>query len=404
MKSYLMRGLCIVLLFFIMVTGSGQKMASRPAVIFTADSLIGGNAKDILINFFQFAFNNLTSGNRELEFNSNPYAVLLKNDPSLAIDYNYKRYKLLRKLNVGFGLRLDTSFRFNGFSSGLKYALINERDVTTSKLLFSSLQNDALGKERRVLQAELDAYGQTAFPHANDPQSPDFTNKKLFTKQTTALFNDKPLKQMDTGFQAIVKKIVSEEMLTVIDKIITLNPDSSFKNINVHLFDNLKNTIKNNLLWTIAVNDTTYKDNFFFSNILVSSELSKGIFKPKPGSNLELNIKAACNFLKDSMRSGKNLQRVVLNFEPGLNWVIRNKDNDRSFFEFKLSGSYSHNCSSLYTGERRDILTLNSILRIRIYNDLWIPLQIKYDPNSGNVLGLFNVRLNFTGMGKSLKG
>jgi len=54
----------------------------------------------------------------------------------------------------------------------------------------------------------------------------------------------------------------------------------------------------------------------------------------------------------------------------------------------------------LYADEKRDRLILNGTLRLRIYNDIWVPLEIKYDPDAGNVFGFLNVRANFTALGK----
>ena len=100
----------------------------------------------------------------------------------------------------------------------------------------------------------------------------------------------------------------------------------------------------------------------------------------------------------------RDLKRCIFNFEPGFNWVFRNKSNDQSFFEFKFAGSYRHNFIYLYNEEKRDNLTFNGTLRIRVIDDLWIPLEIKYDPANGNVFGFLSAKLNFTGLGKLLKG
>jgi hypothetical protein len=72
-------------------------------------------------------------------------------------------------------------------------------------------------------------------------------------------------------------------------------------------------------------------------------------------------------------------------------------------FECKLSGRYSHTFTTLYNREKKDSVTVNAMLRIRIYNEIWVPLEIKYDPYSGNVFGFLNVRLNFTALGKMAK-
>ena len=59
-----------------------------------------------------------------------------------------------------------------------------------------------------------------------------------------------------------------------------------------------------------------------------------------------------------------------------------------------------HIFSQLYPNEKKDSFTFNGIFRIKIINDIWIPLRFKYDPQNGNVLGFLSVKYNFSGQGK----
>src|SRR5687768_525040 len=80
--------------------------AQQPLAL-TADSLASGNYKDIFKSFFQLAFNRFTSDNKELEFSSNPFAIMARANPKLLIDTSYVRYKNLRNLNFSFAAKLD---------------------------------------------------------------------------------------------------------------------------------------------------------------------------------------------------------------------------------------------------------------------------------------------------------
>src|SRR3982751_5635416 len=115
-----------------------KKPKDTVPLIFTADSLATGNYKDVLSSFFQLAFNNFTGPNKELRFTSNPFAVMAKWDSTLLIDTNYYRYRHLRKLNFSFAGKLDSAYRFNGFSSSIKYALVDQRDITVSREFISA--------------------------------------------------------------------------------------------------------------------------------------------------------------------------------------------------------------------------------------------------------------------------
>lgn len=392
--------------FFAATAVQAQKLPRQAVPVFTSDSLRSGTSKDIAVSFFQLAFNNLTGSNKEFNFTSNPYAVMLKSNPQLATDLYYERYRSLRRLNFSFGLKLDSSYRFNGFSSGIRYAIIDNRDVTTSQLLFSRLRNDdAFVAERRKLENGLFDYMENQYPNAETEGHADFKKALLFSNNLNFFFQkDIPLSKLDTVFQKAVKTIIADSSLDLLKKMMGKDPALSLFTISNQQYDTLKNSIKKEALWTIGISDTTYKDQFLFSNIALVSEFSKGVFKTRPGANnLELNIKAACNFVKDSLQDNRNLQRILFYFEPGINWVIRDKQNEVSYLECRFSSSYRHNFTSLYPGEERDVFSLNGTIRVRIFDDVWVPLEIKWDPKNGNVLGLLNVKANFTGIGKLVK-
>lgn len=374
---------------------SGQKNKTAINTILTADSLASGNLKDLLSSFFQLSFNKLTGPSKELNFQSNPYALIARANPSAAIDTNYVKYKILRKFNFGFGLKMDTSYRFNGFSSGIKYALINRRDVTTSQTLFDNLGTDQLNQELVSLQNPLSDTVEARYARGSAERTryQDLINE--FFTDTTKLFS-----KLDPVFQKIVIEVAEAAKLKQISSLLKTKPDFNIRKKSQEYYSDLKNELQKKLLWTISISDTTYKDQFLFSNIVLQTELLKGVGKSKPGANWELSIPASLNFLDDTLRTGRDLKRAVFIFDPGINLVIRDKSNKQSFLEFKFSGEYRHNFHQLYPGEKRDFINFNGTLRIRVINDIWIPLQFKYDPANGNVFGFISAKLNFNGLAK----
>jgi hypothetical protein len=388
-------------LFFIGILNTAKAQSTKTAVkgVLSADSLASGNLKDVLTSFFQLSYNKLTGPNKELNFSSNPYALLLKTNPSAAIDVNYEKYKYLRKLNFGFGLKLDTAYHFNGFSSVIKYALIDERDATVSKMLFRELGNDSLSLEINALQTKLNAFINTTFPNTVE----NFDNRKKYFTLVTTLFTDTlvAFNQLDTSFQRMVKTVAVQNDLLRFSRLIQSNPKANVRKESQLAFAELKQELKKKLLWTVSLSDTTYKNEFFFSNIVLKTELLKGLAKKlKPGSNWELNTQASLNFIDDTSRMGRDLKRSVFSFEPGFNWVVRTKDFETPFLEFKFSGEYRHIFNRLYTNEERDAFTFNGTIRLRILNEIWIPIEFKYDPKAGNILGFISAKFNFSSLNK----
>lgn len=388
MRKIFISGAAIAL--FLAFSGSISAQMQKKAVL-TADSLATGNYKDVLTSFFQLSFDKLTGKDKELKFSSNPYAVMMRANPDLELDYNYKRNKFLRNLNFNFSIKLDTSYRFNGFSSGVSYALINKRDYTVFDE-FLKIVTDSM--------YEYNKFTDGLSPLVQGITDVSLKNKvreqghKLFT-DTTFTFD-----KVDNEVKKYLLKLIKDSNLVRLEKMIKSNDKANVaKNIK-NAYNEEKSFFQTRPLLTLSISDTTYKDDFMFSNINLKLEYLKGLGKSKAGANWEFNIPAQVNFLDDTMQKKRDLKRAVFRVEPGINLVLRNKSAQHSMFEFKFSGEYYHFFSGLYPGEEKDRFTFNGTIRVRVINDIWIPLQFKYDPDKGNVFGFLSVKFNFAGQGK----
>jgi hypothetical protein len=398
MKNFIRRQIKFTLVMFICLNVFYvQYSVAQVKSVLTADSIKSGNAKDVLTSFFQLAFDKLTGPTKELNFKSNPFAIMLKSNPELAVDTNYFRYRALRKTNFHIGLKLDSSYRFNGFSSGITYALIDDRDSSTSRILFHDLERDSLGREADQLQIAL---VQVAMSLPADQRKEFNNNIRAFFNRNAAFSN------LPAAFQTQLKSIVNADPTAYprIANFVNNKPSSNMFAEQQRVYDSLKNLIKKDLLWTISLHDTTYKNEFAFSNVVLKTQLLKGIGKPKAGSNWEFNMVASVNFRDDTLSLKRDLKRALLNFEPGFNWVVRNKKNNQSFFEFSFSGSFLYNFGKTYNTAQRDSLMFNGTIRIRILGDIWVPLEFRYAPKTGNLFGFINLRANFSTLGKLAKG
>jgi hypothetical protein len=54
-------------------------------------------------------------------------------------------------------------------------------------------------------------------------------------------------------------------------------------------------------------------------------------------------------------------------------------------------------------GETKSRFTADGVLRFRVTDDLWIPIDIKYDPKVGKVFGFLNITSNFDWLGAKSK-
>lgn len=377
------------------LTICGNSQNNQTKAVLTADSLATGNYKDLLTSFFQLSFDKLTGKDKELKFSSNPYAVMMKANKDLETYDAYKNNRVLRNLNINFSLKLDTSYRFNGFSSGVSYALINKRDFTVydefiDLALLKSADYHILA---RGISTELTSVAD--MPSRNRIRAQIFDS---LLNSSTFTFD-----KLDADAKALLQKIAKQKGLTSIEGLIKKNPKASFRKMIDDGYEEVKKSFQQRPLLTLSISDTTYKDQFMFSNIVMKLEYLQGLSKSKKGANWEFNIPATLNFLNDTLLAGRDLKRAVFHIEPGINLVIRNNDAEHSFFEMKFSGEYNHIFSGLYVGEKKDRVTFNGTLRVRIINEIWIPLQFKYDPKNGNVFGFLSVKFNFSGQGEKKK-
>jgi hypothetical protein len=381
-----------IFVFSLGINGVAQKKFNLPIAV---DSLATGNYKDVLNSFFQLAIDKIIGSDKAIKFTSNPYAVMAKMDTSLLLDREYYKYRHLRDLNFSVAAKLDSSYKFNGFSSGIKYALINRRDETVSRLFLSMVAEDKKTQELFALNNAIEGFISTIG---------DATVQNNVREEKTKFFKgDISFNQLSGELKQKIVDLAKANDLKFLSGMMTADAKFNIKKTSQQVYNDVKTYFNNRLLWTIGITDTTYKDQFMFSNIVISSELLKGIDSMK-NADAELNVKAAVQYVDDSTISGRDLKRSIFSIEPGINFVLKNKNTEKSVFEFKLSGSYYHTFKKLYPGEDRNRVTLNGTIRIRIINDIWIPIEIKYDPGSGNVFGFLNVRANFSGLRKFING
>lgn len=393
MKQILGIGL-LVLISFISI--AQDKKGEKEAALLTADSLATGNYKDVLTSFFQLAFQNLTGPQKEIKFTSNPYAVLARGNKDLLIDKEYKKHYFLRNLNFGFGLKLDSNFKFNGFNGGVNFALINKRDYTVY---------ERFAGEVIELNSEFNKFNTAVNKFIVDSPMTDELKAKVIS-ETEKLLNNASFNygKVSAEVKSVFAKVLSSGELKDIRRMLEENSSVSFAAVARKRYEEYRDSFKNKLLWTIGVSDTTYKDQFMFSNVVFSTQLLQGFGDPKKPRGWELDVKAQYNLLDDTLKAGRDLKRGLLSIEGGFNYVWRAKKTDLSFFEFKASAAYNRIFNGMYIDERKSVFTLNGQIRVRIYEDIWIPIEFKYDPENGNVFGLLNVKANFTSVKKLIGG
>ena len=376
----------------------GECQYSAIKTLLSADSSATGNTKDIFSNFYQWAVNDLTGPNKELKFTTNPYAIMLKANPALQ-DYNdYYRNRHWRRLNISVDAKFDSAYHFNGFASGITYAIVNQRDYTVSKDFVPAVKKDQYIPLHAVLIKEYviqnaDPLRKTQLPPNLFPQIDSLFNSHTLT------FDQLPLAVRNWIYA------INDPSIDFLKQEVKANSKLSVYNEVQTAYNHVVQSYANKHLLTASVSDTTAQTKFAFKNVQFSLESTRGFINPDAFFNIEWDVKASYIVADDTLSAGTNLKRQYLDLEPGLNIVLKKVNTQQSFLEFKASAEYQHIYKGqLYANESHDKFTLNGTLNLRLFNDIWIPLQFKWDPKTGNVFGFLNVTANFTGLASLVKG
>ncbi len=399
--KYIKHNVVVFAALLIALNSFGQSDTTVRAHILTADSLASGNYKDVLTSFFQLAFNNLTSSRKSVEFASNPFAILARANPGILTDTNYLRYRHLRDLNLNVGVYLDSAYRLNGFSAGVKYSIINKRDVSIANTFVA--ENIKAMEEYARFNNIIGAWVSQNISANRDLAQKLNTQVNKWENDDAFTFNS-----LDEDVRTAVMSIVNDHAteLPGLKNLLASDPNLAFKKVTDSVYNEIKGQWQNKPLWTIGASGAftsrkTASTNLGPENIAISSQFLAGLNSPKQKIKWDLDILANYTLNRDTTYLAGNTMISMFEFRPGFNFVFKSKPRNgvgRPFLEFKVSGSYYHIFSTVAPGGKADSNSINGELRLRVYDDIWVPVTIKYDPENNNLLGFLSVHANFTAL------
>lgn len=374
------------------VAQKAQKAKEAKDSVLTAANLKTGNSQDVLISFFQIAGENLFGDNKSFKFQSSLFAIKAKTNEALWIDTAYVKERFARNFVITLNPALDSNYKFKSNTIGFKYAIVNNRDKT----VFDFSKPDDwvyLQIQRSAIEKYFDALGRDS-------------NNKNYKLAVNFFVPDDESGEKETAEKDLpgdFKKILRTEMS--FHKKFSFSTLDSFRKFLPNEYKNTALYVENRGLWTVESNFSSLADGRLFSGINFSSEYLKGMLKNNSKMNLELDIKGSFDLADDTTTTTDlDLNRKILKLESGFNWIIAKNKNLKSIVELKGSIAYNNILSGAYTDEEKSKFTAEGTLRFRITDDLWIPLDIKYDPGNGKIFGFITAKFNFDWLkGKSAK-
>ena len=342
----------------------------------TINDLKTGNWQDVISSFLQLSVSDLTGENKSLNFKANLFALKAKADSNLLLDYNYVRQKFARNFQFDFSLNLDTQYHFKGFQTGFTWAIINKRDSTVASFVthpldayYSRVQDGLQAAAISFRTSLLDQNGNLSKEKEADLKKVNEAINKLLAGEGFAPISSYP-KEFQEYLAAEYDKnlVIADSLLNYELKKLRLKP-----------------------LLTLSVNSTFKNEERAFKNGVAQLVYLQGV-KTK-NTKTEIDIRASLN-IKDTLVITTD-RRTAFNSSAGINFALVENSSGKSIIEFKPHLEYDCILTKPYPGEEKDRFLANADLRFRIFENLWLPLIIKYDLAKGKLLGFLDIEFNF---------
>lgn len=363
------------------IADSANQKKQAENILRTANDLKSGNWQDVLSSFLQLSVSDLTGTNKSLNFKSTLFALKAKADTTLWVDKKYVSEKFARNFQFDFSLKLDSSYRFNGFQGGFTWAIINKRDSSVFSLV-NSLADSLYLVSANYLQLAFISFQQSI----TDPITGQIKADKL------QLFKDIKQKFEDAYSKAISvsSKLFPPEFQIFLAPYVKKGYDDNVKRADSMLNIEL-DKLRTKPLLTLSVNSTFKNDQQAFNNGDAQFVYLQGIKTKK--SITELDIRLSGN-IRDTVIVSKE-RRADAQLSAGINFSLFQGNSQKSFFEFKPYLEYKSVLTRLIGSEKKNLFSANADLRLRLTDNLWLPFTIKYDFNKKNFLGFLNIAFNF---------
>ena len=401
----------VILVFFIGLYHLSNAQNDVKQIVRTQNDLKTGNLLDVLTNFSQLAITDLYGTNRSFSFKSTLFGIMVKTDPDLNIDRNFVKYKNARNLQFNLSGKLDQSYKFNGLSLGFTFAIKNKRD----KALFTIYQYDnssssayqrynggeEMKKDNKVIPIStqlFDSYNNLldiANAHYLDrelyllkPKSSNKDSIALYSKDTSQYSKYK--KKIEAMYAS--GKFYRDSLPFWAKKSISQIDINSANKFFMSYLEAL-NSYSLKPLWTISAS-SEFDANGLFKQGKGEMVYLVGLWKTQYTCQLD----ARANFAaRDSITASipRGFYRKIVGASIGINFqLLKGKESKKSILEFKPYFEYLNNMDYKKLGETHETTLANAELRLRVMDDLWIPVTIKYDTKTSNVFGFLNISYN----------
>ncbi|HEX7847784.1 MAG TPA: hypothetical protein VF476_18420, partial [Chitinophagaceae bacterium] len=322
----------------------------------------------------------LKSNENEVNLKSTLYGLMVLFNKDYEIDKNYSRLKMQRNLEIGGSMQLNNEDqKINGFSLALKYAIINNRDLSEGKDY-----NKIAPQVRQLQQKMASNIAPVLEAFLNDSTKSD-EEKELLTK---FLHDNSNIKDFNLFFSKL-KPIVSFTNNKEISRLMA-NMQTDLEKLNAE-YDSITKVIEKRPLLTFSTEGKSLEGEWEFAKFKL--EYSKGLGFVKDDQNpWDIYFGAFFDITRDTVSSSKKLNRTIGTLKGGINHVLIKKSNNQSFVEVLGGFEYNSIFDGKYIDEKKNVLSALFNFTFRIAPNLYLPLELKYDPDKEKFLGLVRMK------------
>lgn len=357
------------------------------------------NSKDILTTFFRASIDNLLGEDRRFTFNATLYGIdslFRKNQP-----LSYSKERWLRQNSIDIGITGDSSNTVTRFSFGATLSLINKKDIKNNRL------GDRDIKTLESMAVLIQAIHRSVQDHIAQNHLKEFTTDSI-NKAIEASWNAADRANNFDSVHPLIREALQDpaitgrvlERLRVNNEYITAEElDADIKKIltGVDVFHETYRQITQKYarkpLWTLSPS-VTYDRIKKQGEYTLGTALTFGLGKNNTAKPWEFEAKGLFQVLNDSTILKSNYRNKPLSVSVGINKVMLANSDQAPKMEFKLFTQYDHQFGDVLPGADKSVFSFNTTLRINVFQSLWLPITVKYDPENGNFLGFFSVVAN----------
>jgi hypothetical protein len=332
-----------------------------------------GNRSEILSNIFTGISSSLNQEDGIINLKATPFGIVSIFNKKWKAGSMYIKKKALRNIQFNGSLTpTDSSlFKMEAGSIGVTLSLINKSDK-------------AIANYYNVQYAEIASQLSLAVKQivSVEPMPNQLFLQRILNASINKFSESQKLEDL---YHRIIAQIETQIHGPSVEEFLLSD---------VKVVKQLIRRISNKPLLTLTPN---YK--YDFDKKQVSSQTWKldfqfGFQNDVSKKPVQAELVAKVNREYDTTNKSSNLNHITSLESVGLNFVVSQDKKEKSLFEIKPYFEYQHVYKNKYDKEDIDTYNANVTFRLRLSEDTWLPLTIKYDVKNPKFFGFLSIFWN----------